>query len=108
MDKREPKYSINEKVEIHGWCSSATGVVKAIKWIYHNRLEEYTWGYSIDYDDGKDAGFSLVYIPEGYLNKLGEKRIVRISGQLDEITNKYKTRYEYSDGSIELVDNVLV
>jgi len=65
----EQLFKIEERVRVNGWCGSALGVVTGIKWIYHNRLEEYTWGYSVKYDD-KDAGFSFIYIPEGYLRKL--------------------------------------
>lgn len=64
-----PKYSLEERVRVQGWVSTDFGKVKEIKTVYHNRLDQYVWGYRIEYE-GEGAGFAFVFIPEGYLRKL--------------------------------------
>lgn len=61
------KYSIDEPVIVQGWGGSSSGTVKNIDWMYHPRLYEYTWGYFIEWDEGKRNPFT--FIPEGYLCK---------------------------------------
>lgn len=63
------KYQIGEHVTVQGWGTHSSGTVKAVEWIYHNRLAEYTWGYFIDWDEGKQNPFTMTYIPQGYLSK---------------------------------------
>lgn len=60
------KYSIGEKVTINGWVSQDYGIVEDIRWVYHHRLEKYSWGYKINYL-GKGAGLAFLYVPEGYI-----------------------------------------
>jgi len=69
MEKREQKYKIGERVKACGWVGEDFGIVKDITWMYHSRLEEYTWGYKIDFE-GEGPGLTFAYIPEGYLRKL--------------------------------------
>lgn len=66
---KEQKYEIGEHVTVQGWSGISSGTVKAIEWIYHPRLYEYTWGYLIDWDEGQSNPFSMTYIPQGYLRK---------------------------------------
>ena len=79
----------------------ALGIILDIEEIYHRRLYEYTWGYRIKYI-GKDAGLTFVYVPEGYIRRIGEKYFVSSSIFLDENDNKRKRKMIYSDGSIEM------
>ena len=69
-DRPEPKYSIGERVKVSGWTGSDIGVVAGIKWVFHNRMGEYRWGYNIENYEGDGPGLSLFFIPEGYLSKL--------------------------------------
>lgn len=71
MNRPEPKYSIGEKVEVQGWVGSDMGTIVGIDWIYHNRFNEYRWGYKIDFD-GEGVGMTFIFIPEGYLCKLDQ------------------------------------
>ncbi len=64
-----PKYSIDERVEASGWMTTAFGKIVEIKWIYHTRLDEWTWGYKIVWEN-KGPGLALVFVPEGYLKKV--------------------------------------
>ena len=66
------KYTVEQHVNVCGWAGSATGKVKHIQWIYHHRLERYTWGYVIDWDEGQENPFAMEYIPEGYLREILE------------------------------------
>ena len=97
----KPKYEIGEEVEIQGWGGKALGIILDIEEIYHRRLYEYTWGYRIKYI-GKDAGLTFVYVPEGYLRRIGEKYLVSFTTYLDKNDNKHKRRVVYSDGSVEI------
>lgn len=63
------KYKIGEHVTVQGWSGISSVTVKAIDWIYHPRLYEYTWGYFIDWDKGQSNPFSMTYIPQCYLRK---------------------------------------
>lgn len=63
------KYCKHEHVIVNGWAGSSSGVVLDIQWVYHHRLSEYTWGYCIDWDEGKQNPFSMDYVPQGYLRK---------------------------------------
>ncbi|MFA5985972.1 MAG: hypothetical protein WC819_01325 [Parcubacteria group bacterium] len=62
--ERDPKYTISERVQCHGLF----GKVEDIKWIFHNRGDVWVWGYKIAWED-KEPGLSIVYLPEGYLQK---------------------------------------
>ena len=97
----KPKYEIGEEVEIQGWAGKVLGIILDIAETYHKRFYEYTWGYKIKFI-GKDAGLIFVYVPEGYLRRIGEKYIVSSSMYLDENDNKRKRKTIYSDGSIEM------
>lgn len=66
------KYNIGEHVTVQGWGGTSSGTIKAIEWIYHSRLYEHTWGYFIDWDEGKRNPFTMTYIPQGYLRKDSE------------------------------------
>ncbi|OGF28126.1 hypothetical protein A2303_00165 [Candidatus Falkowbacteria bacterium RIFOXYB2_FULL_47_14] len=64
---RDPKYSAREKVSCTGFGgTSDSGIIVGIQWIYHNRLEEWTWGYKIDWEN-QGPGYTAEFIPEGYL-----------------------------------------
>jgi hypothetical protein len=65
----QPKFSLNERVKGNGWGGSDYGIVIGIKWIYHLRLFEYTWGYNIKWENN-GIGVTYKYIPEGYLEKI--------------------------------------
>ncbi|MBS3124040.1 hypothetical protein J4437_05400 [Candidatus Woesearchaeota archaeon] len=69
IKQKKQKYSLEEKVEVCGWVSKDTGTIEDIKWIYHSRLGEYTWGYKVKLDNNKPV-LNFSYIPEGYLRKL--------------------------------------
>jgi len=68
QDRGQQKYSRLEKVKVQGWGGQDTGTVEDVKWIYHPRLDEYTWGYKVKFDNC-GAGLTFTYIPEGYLRK---------------------------------------
>lgn len=67
--KPKPKYALNERVKCLGWGGSDFGTIVGIRWIYHLRLFEYTWGYKIKWEKN-GPGLSLEYVPEGYLRKV--------------------------------------
>lgn len=70
VGKIPPKYSINETVNLNTWGGMKYGFkVVDVKVTYHNRTNEYVWGYRL-YKEDEDTGFSFTYIPEGYLRKL--------------------------------------
>lgn len=69
LQMNEQKYSIGERVKVQGWASFDHGMVQDIQWMYHIRLEEYTWGYRVEYE-GSGPGLVFVYVPEGYLRKV--------------------------------------
>lgn len=66
---KEQKYKVDERVTVQGWTRQSIGKVIDIKWIYHNRLQEYCWGYACEYE-GDGPGLTLAYVPEGYLRKI--------------------------------------
>jgi len=101
MLTEKPKYEIGEKVEIQGWAGKVLGIILDIAETYHKRFYEYTWGYKIKFI-AKDAGFNFIYIPEGYLRRIGEKYFVSSTTYLDEKDNKRKRKVVYSDGSEEI------
>ncbi len=74
MEKPKPLYDIGERVKVSGWGGSNVGVINDIQWIYHYRMNYYTWGYLVKFDDGK-AVLSLTYAPEGYLRKIEESSL---------------------------------
>jgi hypothetical protein len=63
------KYQINEHVKVNGWSGSSSGTIQDIQWVYHSRLGEHTWGYFIEWDEGKNNPFTMTYVPQGYLQK---------------------------------------
>lgn len=63
------KYCIKEHVIVNGWGSSSSGIIADIDWVYHHRLNQYCWGYRINWDEDKHNPFIMTYIPEGYLKK---------------------------------------
>ncbi len=67
LPNKTSSFSVMEKISSTGFGgTSDTGVIIGIKWIHHNRLSEWTWGYKIDWKN-QGSGFSGEYIPEGYL-----------------------------------------
>jgi hypothetical protein len=68
----EPKYALNERVKCLGWGGSDFGTIVGIRWIYHMRLFEYTWGYKINWENN-GPGLSFEYVPEGYLRKIAQQ-----------------------------------
>lgn len=68
--KEKPKYSIGEIVDLNTWGGMKYGFeVTDIKVTYHNRLEEYVYGYMLNHPNGDSTGLTMTYIPEGYLRK---------------------------------------
>jgi hypothetical protein len=66
----QPEFALNERVKSSSWGGdSDLGTIIGIKWIYHLRLFEYTWGYKIKWDN-KDIWSTFEYVPEGYLRKM--------------------------------------
>lgn len=64
-----PQYSIGEIVDLNTWGGMKYDFeVVDVKVTYHNRLNEYVWGYKL-YKEGETTGFTFIYIPEGYLRK---------------------------------------
>lgn len=51
-----------------GWQQNNDFKVVDVKVTYHNRLNEYVWGYKL-HKEGEETGFSFTYIPEGYLRE---------------------------------------
>lgn len=73
-DKRPtPKYIVGQKVKVCGWGSSDIGTIAEIKWIFHNRLGEYVWGYRITNYKENGPGLTFIFVPEGYLRNLNKK-----------------------------------
>jgi len=61
------KFNPTNRVQCTGWGgTSDSGVINEIKWIFHNRLGRWTWGYKILWENN-GPGFSFTYIPEDYL-----------------------------------------
>jgi hypothetical protein len=65
-----PKYKVGDRVTVQGWGSSATGTVRELHWVYHNRMEEYVWGYAVTFDPGQSNPLTMHYVPQGYLRPL--------------------------------------
>ena len=61
-----PKYKIGQRVKVFSWGGFDFGKIVDIKWIYHNRFEEWTWGYKVKYEN-RGSGLTLRYAPEWYL-----------------------------------------
>ena len=76
VGKTTPKYKLGEIVNLNTWGGMKYGFeVKDIKVTYHNRMEEYVWGYYL-YKEGESTSFSFTYIPQGYLRKVEEEKEV--------------------------------
>lgn len=68
----KPKFIIGQRVTVTGWGGTAdSGEIVSLKWIYHIRLNKWTWGYEIVWENN-GPGFSFVFIPEGYLRAAHE------------------------------------
>lgn len=64
-----PKYSIGEIVDLETWGGGKYNFkIEDIKVTYHNRLNEWVWGYKL-YKENEQTGFNFEYIPEKYLRK---------------------------------------
>jgi hypothetical protein len=69
---KDAKFSVKERVSSAGLGgSSDVGTIIGIKWVFYHRLEEWTWGYKIDWDNG-GPGWAMEFIPEGYLKIVHE------------------------------------
>ena len=66
--KPEPKYKVGEIVKVCSWTRDTIQEIQGIDWIYHPRMEEYSWGYSFS----EPTGLSFHFVPEGYLRKIEE------------------------------------
>lgn len=66
------EFKVGEQVEIRNWVGSEKGTIAEAKVIYHYRLEEYTWGYRIDYEISSPV---KSFIPQCYLRKLSQSDI---------------------------------
>lgn len=62
----EPKYKIGDVVIANGWVKD-NGRIVDIQKTWHPRLNEWTWGYKIDFF-GEGPGLTFTYIPEGYVS----------------------------------------
>jgi len=66
-DKPPQKYVVGEKVKATSWGGKlCTGAVSAIKWTYHQRMNEHVWGYAVSWRNGH-APSTYAFTPEGYL-----------------------------------------
>lgn len=62
------EYAIGEIVDVQSWTSTTRAKITGVEWIFHQRLGNWTWGYSVD----QPCGLSFHYVPEGYLRKVSE------------------------------------
>jgi hypothetical protein len=65
-NKPEQKYRVGEEVDVQSWGGVTRAFVTGVEWVFHNRLSEWTWGYSVD----RSVGLNFQYVPEGYLRKV--------------------------------------
>jgi len=67
-----PKFNVMNKVSSTGFGgSSDVGIIIGIKWMHHNRLSKWTWGYKVDWEN-QGPGFAGEYIPECYFESQEE------------------------------------
>lgn len=67
---KECNYALRERVQVQGWSGAPKpGVITDVSWVFHPRLQQYTWGYRVLFDEGYSNPFTFEYIPEGYLRK---------------------------------------
>lgn len=66
----EPKkYKIGERIKCSGWGGNVDfGEIIEIKWIFHARLNRWTWGYKVNWENN-GPNLAFVFSPEGYLEK---------------------------------------
>ena len=71
----DPKYQIGDRVLLYSWGGGTyPGTIINRAWIYHHRLDEHTWGYAIELDNGVRNPFTFTFIPQGYMQKLEEPK----------------------------------
>lgn len=69
VNKTKPKYSVGEYVDLQTWTETKRNfMVVDIKITYHQRCNEWCYGYLL-YKENESTGFTMQYIPEGYLRK---------------------------------------
>lgn len=69
VSKTTSKYSVGEHVNLQTWTKTKYDFeVVDIKITYHQRYNEWCYGYLL-YKENEDTGFTMQYIPEGYLRK---------------------------------------
>ena len=63
-----PKFINGDIVKSTGFGgTSDKGLIDNIRWIYHARLNEWTWGYKVVWENN-GAGYTGEYYPESYLS----------------------------------------
>lgn len=65
-DKPAQQYAIGEEVDVQSWGGVKRAKIEGVDWIFHSRLGEWTWGYSLD----RSVGLTFRFVPEGYLRKI--------------------------------------
>lgn len=62
----EPKFYAGETVQVRSWGGTTVQEILEARVTYHNRLEEWVWGYRFP----EATGLTMRYVPEGYLSRV--------------------------------------